>query len=194
MIIKEIYIDGFGIFHNYGLKGLTKGVNIIEGENEAGKSTFLNFIRYTFFGYPNRTSDRYEPLRSSAAHGGRIVAELANGKQAVFERAAGGKGGKIQLHYEHTVSAEPSQWSLLLGNANLQLFQSVYGFTLYELIGFDNLENSGIDDKIFSLGIGVTNVSIGELENKLISKAENIYKREATNRIFPGYSQVIEVN
>jgi uncharacterized protein YhaN len=85
MIITEIYIDGFGIFHEYPVNGLQKGINIIEGENEAGKSTFLNFIRYTLFGYPNKLADRYEPVDSSSGHGGRIVAELSNGKHVICQ-------------------------------------------------------------------------------------------------------------
>ncbi len=41
MILKEIHIDGFGIFHGFTLDGLDKGIHVIRGDNEAGKSTLL---------------------------------------------------------------------------------------------------------------------------------------------------------
>jgi uncharacterized protein YhaN len=192
MFIKEIYIDGFGIFYEHRLKALTKGINIIEGENEAGKSTLLDFIRFTLFGYPGRNADKHEPTNSSAAHGGRIITELSNGKEAVFERHAGPKGGKIQLHFNGNVSYEPSTWSTLLGNANIQLYQNICGFTLNELISFENLESSGIEDRIFSLGIGVTNVSIGAIEKRLLEKAENIYKKGGSKQDVPRLLKSIE--
>ena len=42
MKFEEIYIDGFGIFHNYQIKNLTPGLTIFIGPNEAGKSTILS--------------------------------------------------------------------------------------------------------------------------------------------------------
>ena len=41
MKFEEIYIDGFGIFHDYHIKNLTSGLTIFIGPNEAGKSTIL---------------------------------------------------------------------------------------------------------------------------------------------------------
>ena len=147
MMIKEIYIDGFGIFCNESFSNLKSGINIIEGENEAGKSTFLNFIRYTLFGYPTRNADKCEPI-NGGRHGGRILAKLVSGKEVTFERYAGSKGGKIQLHFDNKVSDNEEEWYSFLGNANPQLFRNVYGFTLYELVELEQLGNSGIADKI----------------------------------------------
>ena len=45
MKIKEIYIEGFGHFHDYAIRDLSPGITIIKGPNEAGKSTLLAFIR-----------------------------------------------------------------------------------------------------------------------------------------------------
>ncbi len=37
MQLREIHIDGFGIFANKRITGLTPGINIIYGKNEFGK-------------------------------------------------------------------------------------------------------------------------------------------------------------
>ena len=44
MIIKSIHINAFGGIKNYHLKFI-KGMNLIYGENEAGKSTIQNFVK-----------------------------------------------------------------------------------------------------------------------------------------------------
>ncbi|MDT8716286.1 AAA family ATPase [Clostridium sp. 19966] len=49
MIIKEIKIKNFGKFTDFNLK-LNEGMNIIYGENEAGKSTLQLFIKCMFYG------------------------------------------------------------------------------------------------------------------------------------------------
>ena len=52
MKIDRLHIDGFGVFHDREISGFSDGVNILYGPNEAGKSTLLDFIRFTLFDYP----------------------------------------------------------------------------------------------------------------------------------------------
>lgn len=49
MEIKKLYLGHFGKFHNKEIE-LDSGINLIYGENEAGKSTVHSFIRSMFFG------------------------------------------------------------------------------------------------------------------------------------------------
>ncbi len=185
MIIKNIYIDGFGIYHNFSLPApLRKGINILYGENEAGKSTLLHFLRYTFFGYPSaRKLPKMEPL-AGGKHGGRIVAETLSGDQVVFERHAATKQGQIQLHYNDKVYNDENMWFRLLGNANEKLFNNIYAFTLDELIDYGSLNDSGMQDRLFSIGIGLNTSSIQEIENKIKSSMNQIYvERGRTKKV-----------
>ena len=52
MIIKSIHINAFGGIKNYHLKFI-KGMNLIYGENEAGKSTIQNFVKIWLYGFSN---------------------------------------------------------------------------------------------------------------------------------------------
>ena len=49
MKIDSIYIESFGKFKNYKLD-FKDGMNIIYGDNEAGKSTIMAFIEMMFYG------------------------------------------------------------------------------------------------------------------------------------------------
>lgn len=173
MIIRNLYIDGFGIFTDYALEGLDRGVNVILGNNEAGKSTLLKFIRFTLFGYPRWHVDRMPPLYGGN-HGGRIVARLSSGEEVIFDR----KGNEeILLTWQGSPSNNQSLWDQLLGHAHKDLYNNIYSFTLDELTGIASLDESGMQDKIFSIGLGLGKTSIGEIAGKISEKADNIYKR-----------------
>jgi uncharacterized protein YhaN len=91
MKITAFHIDGFGIFHDFGVKELGDGLTVFYGPNEAGKSTLLDFIRYTLFGYPSRrtrTANQHEPLRGGT-HGGRIEIILEDGRTSTVKGVPG---------------------------------------------------------------------------------------------------------
>ncbi len=56
MIIEKIDIKSFGKLRDTSLE-FSDTVNVIEGENEAGKSTIAAFIRYMLFGFDGLDSD-----------------------------------------------------------------------------------------------------------------------------------------
>jgi uncharacterized protein YhaN len=128
MIIREIHIDGFGIFNGFSVKNLRKGINILLGDNEAGKSTLLKFLKYTLFGYPRLKDQRMPPLQGGD-HGGRIKGILSGNKEVVFGR----KGdNQLNLVYEGNTSQNETQWYQLLGNATQDIYENVYAFSLDE--------------------------------------------------------------
>ncbi|MCD6441123.1 MAG: AAA family ATPase [Candidatus Marinimicrobia bacterium] len=191
MIFKEIHIDGFGIFNGFSLPNLKKGVNIILGNNEVGKSTLLKFLRFTLFGYPSRTDQRMSPL-NGGKHGGRIKALLASGKEVTFERFAGSKGGDINLIYDRNPSQNQSRWSQLLGNATAELYNNVYAFSLDELVNLDSLSSSGVEDKIFSVGLGLGDTSIGKVESSIQSRVDQIYTLRGSKQQIPAILKEIQ--
>ena len=181
MIIKDIHIDGFGIFHDFSLTGLDKGVNIIIGNNEAGKSTLLKFLRFTLFGYPRRIDQRMAPLHGGN-HGGRINVLLSSGDESIFERNG---ADKIRLLHNSQEFNDVNSWNRLLGHASAGLYNNIYAFTLDELVGLSSLEESGVEDKIFSLGLGLGNISISDLEKNIADVTDNIYTTRGRTQLIP---------
>ncbi len=70
MEIHRLEIEQFG-----GISGrkieFSRGLNLLCGDNEAGKSTILSFIRYLFYGMAGRKSDlkSYQPLSGAPISG-----------------------------------------------------------------------------------------------------------------------------
>ncbi len=56
MIIEKIDIKSFGLIRDMSLK-FAPNVNVIEGQNEAGKSTIAAFIKYMLFGFDGVETD-----------------------------------------------------------------------------------------------------------------------------------------
>ena len=49
MIIERITIERFGGVKNFACD-FTDGINLVEGRNEAGKTTISTFIKFIFYG------------------------------------------------------------------------------------------------------------------------------------------------
>ncbi len=62
MKIKSVNIASFGKFKNYKID-FSDGFNVIYGENEAGKSTVMSFIKMMFYGNGGRVADTLKNLR-----------------------------------------------------------------------------------------------------------------------------------
>jgi uncharacterized protein YhaN len=185
MIIKKIHIDGFGIFRDFSIGDLKKGVNILYGRNEAGKSTLLDFLRYTLFGYPRSRADHRDPL-NGGKHGGRIMVLAGDpAREVTFERFAGSKGGPFRLLTPGGESSDRAEWDRWLGFASDDLYQNVYAFSLDELVSLDSLSRSGVEDRIFSIGLGLGDLSLGEVEKGFQEESDAIYSPRGRNQKVP---------
>jgi uncharacterized protein YhaN len=66
MKIADIRIDGFGVWHDLTLRGLSPEVTVFYGPNEAGKSTLMNFLRTVLYGVtPSRRKRKQHRARLS---------------------------------------------------------------------------------------------------------------------------------
>ncbi|MBE3574676.1 MAG: AAA family ATPase [Firmicutes bacterium] len=84
------HLEGFGIFSGTTLPLPPQArLVVVEGPNEAGKSTLLAFIRSVLFGFPDRRSaeNRYEPLRGGR-YGGWIDLCTGDGRLYRVQRMA----------------------------------------------------------------------------------------------------------
>lgn len=76
MILEKLHIAGFGKFSNYSLD-FSPSLQILYGENEAGKSTIHAFIQALLYGIPKGASKReaffqYRPFSGATAFGGSL--------------------------------------------------------------------------------------------------------------------------
>ena len=94
MRFSGFFIDGFGLFHDVVLRSLPAGLIIFRGNNEAGKTTCLGFLRAILFGFPDgRSKENAYPPLAGGQHGGRVTIVSDRLREVVVERRPG-KGGE----------------------------------------------------------------------------------------------------
>ncbi len=94
MYIEKIHIDTFGKLSDRDFE-LERGVNIIEGENESGKSTLAAFIKFIFYGVPSRERGGVLSWQTGGAAGSITVFD--GDKRYRIERALLGSREAVQL-------------------------------------------------------------------------------------------------
>ncbi len=184
MRIEELHIDRFGAFQEKRMGPFSQGVNIVEGPNEAGKSTLLTFIRYTLFGYPRYKNKAFRTEKGDLA-GGRVTGVLSDEQRLTFERQEGSKGGPQKLYYaDDSISEDPSLWSISLGNADDALFENIYAFTIEELTDPGLFSKQGLFERILSAGYGMGGLNPEDIRKRIGERAEAHYKKRGSTAHF----------
>ncbi|MEA2039785.1 MAG: AAA family ATPase, partial [Thermodesulfobacteriota bacterium] len=173
-----IIVDGFGLFHDALLKDIPDGLVLFAGDNEAGKSTMLGFIRAVLFGFPDgRTAKNpYEPLKGGQ-HGGRLIVSTAARGDTIIERKAGKKGGPVNLLFtsDDTRGGE-AELKHLLGGFSEAVYRNVYAFSLEELQTFDSLNDDDVRGALYGAGAGVSLMAIPESMKRLEKNLTGLFK------------------
>ena len=156
MRLEELYLDGFGRFHNRTLGPISEPVTVFYGPNEAGKSTLLAFIRAILFGFPQRRQREHYPPLDGGRHGGHIRFSDDVGAVYTLERFAGARGGQPTIWTEEGESLNvTTTLPRLTGQATPDLFKNVFAFSLDELQSEGLMKDSEVTDLIYSVGLGV---------------------------------------
>lgn len=177
MKIRGMQIDGYGRFTDHRIDQLSAGLTVFLGQNEAGKSTLLAFIRAILFGFPEGRSsveNRYV-MAGRARHGGRLFLEDDIGTEFTLERQAGKRGGIVRIFSEQR-EHDAAVLQQLLGSAGKRLFQNVFAFSLGELQQFDTLKDQEVTSALYSAGLGTSAAKLSKLEKDLASRAEELFK------------------
>jgi len=94
MYIEKIHIDTFGKLNDVNIEP-DRGINIIEGPNESGKSTVAEFIKFVLYGVGTKDRDRVMSWRTGGAAGSLTV--CTDDGRFRIERAIVGSREALQL-------------------------------------------------------------------------------------------------
>ena len=61
MKISDLKIDGFGVWRDLSIRGLSPELTVFYGPNEAGKSTLMQFMRSVLYGVSPARREKYLP-------------------------------------------------------------------------------------------------------------------------------------
>ena len=175
MKIRQIQIDGFGRFSGVGYGTFAKSVTIFLGPNEAGKSTLLEFVRRTLFGFPRSTASvNPYPALAGGSYGGQLSIEDSDGRLYHVQRTSGNRySGAVTVTSSSGEQLPEAILTALLGNHSRDVFEKVFAFTLNELYSDDLLKDEHVNSQIYSAGLGVS--SLQKAVRLLDSERESLF-------------------
>jgi uncharacterized protein YhaN len=174
MRIDEIAVDGFGLIRDRRIDP-APGLTIIRGENEAGKSTLLAFIRSMFFGFEPRTY----PALAGGRRGGWLTVMAGDGRRVRIERyGITGGGGQLRLLDDAGDDLGPELLTRILQGVEKTVYRNVFAFGLAELTEFETLTGSAIADRIYGAGMGTGATSVVEVENRLEKLRSDVFVKQ----------------
>lgn len=187
MRIAEMAIDGFGVFREVTVSDVDPKVTVFEGQNEAGKTTLMAFIRAILFGFEGRRNgaNRYEPARGGR-HGGALVVETDDGRRFRIERIDSSARGRVKVSatfpFQQTTSesetTRPDEvvlHELLYGTSKL-LYQNVFAFGIGELERLDTLQDEEVSHHIYTVGMGTGLTPLTVVQSGLEAEQAQLFK------------------
>ncbi len=176
MIIREFFIDGFGVFAGAEVKGLNPGLNVFLGANEAGKSTLLAFFRTLFFGFARKGDQDDYPALAGGRLGGRLVIEHPERGLVTVSRLKEKTRPKAEIFFEDGSRGGEDDLRGLLSGLTAPLYKNVYAFSLSELSDLKGLSEKEVREALFGASFGVGVLSLPKAFKQLEDGMGKIFR------------------
>ncbi|MDB5384797.1 MAG: hypothetical protein JWM11_443 [Planctomycetaceae bacterium] len=172
MRLRRLQIQRYGHFKDATLDFPGNGIQVIHGQNEAGKSTLLQFIRELLFGFGER--NKYD-FRDGKLEGIGLL-EFADQQAQELKRRKGRPDALTLTQAGLPESILEAKLQEMLGGANHQLFQNVFAFGLNELAsGEESLRIEAVQNALHGSGsAGAMNPQ--KILDRLAKESEAIFK------------------
>ncbi|MCF8719742.1 ATP-binding protein [Nitrospina gracilis] len=176
MQLRALHIKRFGVFKDKSVAGLRPGLNLLYGENEAGKTTLLQFVRWVLFGEGAMFADHYAP-EDGGKQEGSLECESAGNEMVTIQRSVQSKQ-KTQVRVATPLRTVENQQSLnpFLGYIPAALYKNVYAFTIEELQQLDFVKDDEVKQRIVGAGLGLGAVSLSGIRKSLSDRREELFK------------------
>ena len=178
MIIEKILIKSFGRLNDMTLE-FSDRVNVIEGENESGKSTVAAFIRYMLYGFTDGEGEELGERKK------RISWKTGKAEGSMYVRV----GGKRYVISRSTIPADDSDkqtWREEASIVDAETGAPVFGKLPAGEVFF-GVDSELFDNTAFIGAVGDPAIDEGQvkesIENIIFSGSEKINKQRAALRI-----------
>ena len=177
MRLLSFHADGFGILAQTGAEDLGPGINIFLGDNEAGKSTCLAFLRAMLTGYPSGRKERQagQPLRGGQG-GGSLTLESGPHGLLHLHRRPGPGSGRLQLTGPDGAPVPESLLEQLFRGIDRQVYRNVFGFSLGALQRFESLDDEAVRHALYGASFGTGLRSPADVLRALQQQADAVYR------------------
>lgn len=170
MKVRDIQIDGFGVWTGLSVDSLPEGMTVFYGPNEAGKTTLMNFLRTMFYGFTPERRQRYLPPVHGGKPGGAIRVTGPGGGYEIARRATLNDPsvvGQLAVTSSDGITQGQHRLTSLLGSVDESIFTNVFAIGLRELQELSTLDDTAAADELYKLSSGLDRVSLVDVIRQL---------------------------
>jgi uncharacterized protein YhaN len=170
MKVKDIQIDGFGVWTGLSVDSLPEGMTLFYGPNEAGKTTLMQFMRAMLYGFTPDRRDKYLPPVYGGTPGGAIRVTGPGGGYQIRRHSQltdTAVTGQLQVTGQDGLSQGQHRLSSLLGQIDEPIFTNVFAIGMRELQELSTLDDTAAADELYKLSSGLDRVSLVDVMRNL---------------------------
>ncbi len=163
MKVKDIQVDGFGVWSGLAVDSVPESMTLFYGPNEAGKTTLMQFLRAMLYGFTPERRGRYLPPVYGGTPGGAIRVTGPGGGYEVRRHAQltdTGVVGNLAVTGQDGLSQGQHRLSMLLGQIDEAIFVNVFAIGIRELQELSTLDDTAAADELYKLSSGLDRVSL----------------------------------
>ena len=170
MKVRDIQIDGFGVWSGLSVDSLPDGMTVFYGPNEAGKTTLMQFLRTMLYGFTAERRQRYLPPVFPGKPGGAMRVSGPGGGYEIARRATLNDPsivGQLTVTSSDGVTQGQHRLTSLLGSVDESIFTNVFAIGLRELQELSTLDDTDAADELYKLSSGLDRVSLVDVMRQL---------------------------
>ncbi|MFM8397202.1 MAG: AAA family ATPase, partial [Pirellula sp.] len=184
MKIRDVQIDGFGVWSGLSVDSMPEGMTVFYGPNEAGKTTLMNFLRTMFYGFTTERRARYLPPVHGGKPGGAMRVTGPGGGYEIARRATLNDAsvfGQLTVTSSDGTTQGQHRLTSLLGNVDESIFTNVFAIGLRELQELSTLDDTAAADELYKLSSGLDRVSLVDVIRQLRTARSTIASNSDQN-------------
>jgi uncharacterized protein YhaN len=169
MKITDLKIDGFGVWRDLALRGMSPELTVFYGPNEAGKSTLMQFMRSVLYGVSPSRRERYLPPVNGGRPGGWLKVQTDHGPLTINRHADRGPTdvGKVTII---TADGEEQGDRLLrdaLEHVDEATYNNIFAVGLREVQELGSLSDTAAAQWLYRLTSGLDRISLYDVIHML---------------------------
>jgi uncharacterized protein YhaN len=174
--IQEIFVERFGAWRDLKLPALGEDLTVVYGPNEAGKTTLMQFVRATLFGFAPPIRQRYWPLSGEGPLAGSLAIDAA-GESLRVARRLDSRDGEEVLTVDGVAAAGPPERDLaaLVGGIDEAVYRNVFAIGIGELQYLGALTDTAAAAWLFRLTAGIDRVSLSDVMRELKTSLDRLF-------------------
>ncbi len=153
MQLREIEIDRFGIWQDVTLPFNERGVTVLYGPNEAGKSTILRFIRGVLYGFLPSDEKSFGPDAKPIECSGTLRLQHLGKEYRLRRTSQAGTRGRLEINGRIVRDDDPLL-KAIVADTREAMFQNIFAIGLPELQQLAALSGDEVAQQLYGLSLG----------------------------------------